>query len=158
MFSMSLLFLLAHAEEPPAHTAAGDLSEGAVVDTAWASSASVTCFSAVAARHFAGAVVFHTFEQKPSRDLVVRVTPAGALDVSVFVLQLSSMQRGARPPNVPAAWRCRTAYSAGAGKPEELTVEGYKNAYEVVVGVAAPAGVTAGTYQLEVWDRQGRAW
>lgn len=140
----------------PDTTLEGRLDEGTVIDNGWASASNVACFPGNMNSYFSGRQVPFVLAQSPSKDLVIRVTPAEGVDVSVVALQLGPTQQGKRPPNLDSAWRCTPAYAHKGAAAEALRLTGTNSPLEVVLLVVGADGRESGAFKVEVWEEAGR--
>ena len=131
----------------------GDLATGELVDLDWADQSNVACFPATEFLNFEGNHVFYAVEQPEGSVLSVTVTPDADVDVSVYMLQYGGGSRYV-PPEVPSAVTCEAGFDqtndSNPGEAESASVTATTNPYTVLIGVAGPAGVTAGAFQLSV--------
>jgi len=131
----------------------GDLAEGETVDLDWADQSSVACFPGTEFSNFEGNHVFYAVEQPEGSELTVTVTPDEGTDVSIYLLQYGTSSRYV-PPEVPTAVTCEAGFDqtndSNPGEVESAMVTATTNPYVVLIGVAAPTGVVAGSYQLQV--------
>lgn len=131
----------------------GDLATGELVDLDWADQSNVACFPGTEFLNFEGNHVFYAVEQPEGSVLSVTVTPDSDVDVSVYMLQYGGGSRYV-PPEVPSAVTCEAGFDqtndSNPGEAESASVTATTNPYTVLIGVAGPAGVTAGAFRLQV--------
>jgi len=134
-------------------TLSGELSDGTQIKNEWAAQSSVACFPATRFQHFTGPTVHHTFKQPAGSTFIIEVDPSDGVDINMYVLQLGTYEKGARPPELAAAWRCTALYDAPAGEPERFQIGAPKSEMEVVIGVVGATTETkAGKYDVKIWD------
>jgi hypothetical protein len=142
--------------ERPADTVIeGDLAKGKTIELGWAAASNVACFPAPSFAEFKGTHQFYRLKIKPSKDMVIRITPSEGTDINFYAL-LRWEEKNAEPPAITSAWRCEAAYSKPGAETMKLT--GYKNDIPVLLGVAGAKADTKGTFKVEVWEEQGRKW
>ena len=131
----------------------GDLKDGKVIDNDWADQSAVACYPGTRFQHFSGNTVFKQFSQAKGKEFIVEVDPADGVDVNMYVMQLGMVDKGSRPPELRAAWRCIALYDASAGQPERVKIGFPNSEMEVVVGiVGATKETTEGAFKVSVWD------
>ncbi len=133
----------------------GDLAAGGVVDLGWAANSSMACFPTTENLNFEGNHVVYTVALPKQSDLYVTATPSSpSLDVSVYAYQTSATSPSPVPPNVTSATSCEAGYDAkkdsNPGVAEKAHLTSTTNPYNVLIGVAGPKGVAAGSYKLLV--------
>jgi hypothetical protein len=133
---------------------AHDLAEGEVVDLAWASQSEVNCWPGNENTNFNGNHVFFATVQPANSFLTVAVTPQPGVDVSMYLMQLSSDEAPV-PPNVDRALSCDygadVQYDSNPGEVEYFSTLGYGTDVNVLIGVAGANGTTAGTFEVELF-------
>lgn len=135
-------------------SATGDLATGACTNLAFASSSQNACFPATQFAAFQGHQVAYVLADplpaKSVLDLVV--TPDAGVDVNVYGYLLGS-KSFFLPPKLPSSLACEASYANGKANPgvaESLHFENpTDSAYQVVLVVAGPSGVTSGGFSIE---------
>ncbi len=145
---------LVTVKENSTANARGTLEKGAPVDLAWASSSSVACFPATEKQNFEGNHVFYATSLPAHSMLTVKLVPANkTVDLNLYALELGTTNF-ATPPNITSAVTCEAGYDQvtdkNPGVTETVRLNATTNPYNVLIGVAGPKGVTAGSYRLEL--------
>ena len=138
----------------PVFSETHNLNEGKTIDLAWAAQSNVACFPGTATQYFNGPHKFFKRSQSVGQDLIIRVTPKGNADMSIYVLQDATGD----PPNVETAWRCSKGWKETPGTPEVMRITASDRALSVTIGVTAVGGVKDGEYTIEVWEVKGRTF
>jgi len=142
----------------PDDVISGNLSTGTVPsDVGWMDDLEYTCGTNFDDT-FTGATVYHTFAQVGATDLYVRLIPDQGLDLSLYLLQRGEGSTALPPATSaqPAAGgECRASYEddGNPSQPEAVCVYGYADRdFSVLIGVAGVGNLTAGAYELEIWE------
>lgn len=135
-------------------TVDGDLSTGKTMALDWAARSSVACFPATENANFSGNhVLYGTQIPKDSTLKITAVPKAPGVDVSLYAYEIGSTKYSV-PPNLGSVTSCEAGYDAkndsNPGASESVTLNATTNPYNVVIGVAGPAGVTSGAYTLKL--------
>lgn len=135
-------------------SARGDLAKGATMALAWAAASNVACFPATEFVNFQGNHVLYAAALPAHSELTIRLIPANkAVDVNLYALQIGGANVSV-PPGISSATTCNASYDqvhdSNPGATETVKLNSTTNPYNVVIGVAGPKGVTAGSYKLEL--------
>ncbi|MSP25099.1 MAG: hypothetical protein EXR75_08030 [Myxococcales bacterium] len=140
-------------KENSSASARGDLSKGAKMELAWANTSQVACFPATENANFQGNHVLYGSSLPARSELTIKVIPTNkTVDVSLYAIQLGTTNF-ATPPGLSSGI-CEAGYDQvsdnNPGVTETVKVVSTTNPYNVLIGVAGPKGVTAGSYKLEL--------
>jgi len=139
--------------------ATGDLAKGKIIeDLTWASSSSNACFVATQNSKYRGNHVFYATTIPPHSIMTISVLPTEeSADMSMYAYMMG-MNSHNLVPNLPQCITCEADYKwdrpwKNKVQTSERKVE-FNNptgeTYNIVIGVAAPKGVTSGTFQVKV--------
>lgn len=136
----------------------GDLADGGCLNLEFADDSDVACFPAPDFSAYEGNVVEYLLDDliTPGQEVTVTVTPEPGVDVNVFGYLVGD-DNVIVPPHVPSVLACEATPAprrlTGPGAVEALTfVNPVSNpgSYRIYFGVAGPAGVTSGGYEIAV--------
>lgn len=140
-------------------TAQGDLSEGSLMeDLSWAESSSNACFPATQNLKFRGNHMLYATTFPARSILTVTLKP----DMGDANLSLYGYMIGERMfdvvPNLPRCITCEADHKwdrpwKGKTQTSERKISFQNpttNIYNIVIGVAAPKGITSGKYKVEI--------
>lgn len=140
-------------------SAEGDLSTGKIIeDLSWASSSSNACFPATQNSKFRGNHVFFATTMPPRSIMKISVTPTDeAANLSLYAY-MTGGQEFRLVPNLPSCITCEADHKwdrpwKGKVQTHERRVQFQnpsQNTYNILIGVAAPGGVTSGAFKVEV--------
>ncbi len=139
----------------------GNLGEGRCTNLDFAADSAVACFPATRNDLFEGNHVWFALDEPMPANSVLTVTlqPDADVDLNLYGLQLGATTY-VLPPAVPGAVACEASYgplyvpgvvgdAANPGEPESVRFYNpTSNPYNVLLGVAGPAGVTSGGFEL----------
>lgn len=137
----------------------GNLAAGKIIDDlSWASSSSNACFVATQNAKFRGNHVFFATTILPHSILTISVTPTDPKgDLSMYAY-MSGLDEHRLVPDLPQCITCEADYKWDGNwknrvQTSERKVE-FNNPtsgpYNILIGVSAPKGVTAGEFVLKV--------
>ncbi|MCR9142732.1 MAG: hypothetical protein NXI24_10810 [bacterium] len=130
----------------------GDLSQGSAIENLrWASRSSVACFPATKNKSFRGSHVLYAMRLPAYSVLKITATPAPGVDVNLYAYSKGTSSHKI-PPGISRVVSCEASYNFGRPNPGEaqaVQMNAIRNPYNVVVGVAGPAGAQAGGFRLK---------
>ena len=132
-----------------------DLSEGEVIDLTWASDSSTACWVETENQNFSGSHVFFGLTQPADSYLTVAVTPEAGLDVSMYLMQMTTDLHLVPPSLSSYPNSCNVGFDpihdANPGESEFVEVLGYPTDTNVLIGIAGTDDLTAGAFELEIY-------
>lgn len=137
----------------------GDLAKGSLMeDLSWAWSSSNACFPATQGNKFKGNHVFFAMTMPKRCEMFISVTPTDAnADLSIYAYRIGSADYNL-VPDLVSCITCEADHKwDGNWKNKVQTSErkvsfqnpGTEN-YNILIGVSAPKGVTAGQFNLKI--------
>ncbi len=139
--------------------AKGDLAKGKIIeDLSWAANSSNACFVATQNTKFRGNHVFFATTILPHSIMTISVTPTDDKgDLSMYAY-MSGLDDHYLVPDLPQCITCEADYKwDGKWKNKVQTSERkveFNNPtngpYNILIGIAAPKGVTAGEFTLKI--------
>ncbi|MEW5853139.1 MAG: hypothetical protein AB2A00_30435 [Myxococcota bacterium] len=136
----------------------GSLDKGAVVeDLTWAANSSVACFPATQNERFRGNHVFYATQIPPKSIMKITVVPDDPkADMSIYAYTVGTTNY-ALPPKLSSVVSCEAEHKwdrPKKGKTQDHTrtvqLNAVGNPYNVVIAVAGPKDVKAGSYTLNI--------
>ena len=139
--------------EPNSSTAVrGNIMEGGSVSSLrWAERSSVACFPGTQFQSFQGNHLLYVTEIPPHSIMQIEMQPAADVDLNLYAYQGGGQIQ--LPPDVTSVVSCEASYNFGRpnpGEKQQVRLNAVGNGYTVVIGVAGPAGVTAGDFTLSI--------
>lgn len=134
-----------------------DLEKGAPMpDLSWASTSSMACFPATQNKKFRGHHKLYVLTMPARSEMTITLTPKGRKDMSLYAYQIGTTFFDL-PPKVARATSCEADHKwdypkkgKTQGKKRIVKLTSVNHPYNVVIGIAAPAGTTKGAFKLEV--------
>jgi hypothetical protein len=140
-------------------TVDGDLASGKLMeDLSWAASSANACFPGTQNLKFRGSHVLFATTMQPRSIMTISVKPYDeAGDLSLYAYMIGNTNFYV-VPNLPSCITCEADHKwdrprRGKVQTSERKVELQNpttNTYNVVIGVAAPKGVTSGKFKLSI--------
>lgn len=132
----------------------GNLAGGQAIPLrGWADSSQVACFPATQFEKFRGHHVLFRTQLPPTSNIEITAVPNDpSLDLSLYAVRLGANDTTTVPPKIPSAV-CEASLDYRDGKPgkaESVKFTAIRNGYNILIGVAAPQGVTSGEFTLEI--------
>ncbi len=132
----------------------GNLGNGQAIPLrGWADSSQVACFPATQFEKFRGHHVLFRTQLPPNSSIEIRAVPKDpSLDLSLYAVRLGSNDTTTVPPEIHSAV-CEASLdyrNPQPGKAESVKFMAIRNGYNILIGVAAPKGVTSGDFTLEI--------
>jgi hypothetical protein len=137
----------------------GDLSKGKLInDLTWASSSSNACFVATQNTKYRGNHVFYATTIPPHSIMNISVIPDDQkADMSMYAYMMGTSDYYV-VPDLPQCITCEADYKWDGNWKNRVQTHERKvefnnptdNTYHIVIGVAAPKGMTTGTFQVKV--------
>jgi hypothetical protein len=146
-------------DEKDSVTVQGDLAKGSLMnDLSWAWNSSNACFPGTQSNKFKGNHVFFAVTMPKQSELLISVTPTDATgDLSIYAYRIGASDYNL-VPNLGSCITCEADHKwDGNWKNKVQTSErkvsfqnpGQEN-YNILIGVSAPKGVTAGQFNLKI--------
>jgi hypothetical protein len=150
---------LVNMDEKDSVTVQGDLAKGSLMsDLSWAWSSSNACFPGTQANKFKGNHVFFAVTMPKRCEMFISVTPTDAnADLSIYAYRIGASDYNL-VPDLTSCITCEADHKwDGNWKNKVQTSErkvsfqnpGTEN-YNILIGVSAPKGITAGQFNLKV--------
>lgn len=134
-------------------SAEGNLNTGKQIELRFASRSTVACFPATQNDKFSGKHVFYALRMPAHSELTITATPRnGRTDVNLYAIQTSVGNASAVPPATVSCVSCEASFSYQGNNPgdeEQVELQSVNNEYDVIIGIAGPAGVTEGDFTLK---------
>jgi hypothetical protein len=137
----------------------GDLATGKPIkDLSWAWNSANACFPGTQAAKFMGNHVFFAVTMPPRCEMFITVTPEdGKGDLSIYAYRIGATEYNL-VPNLGSCITCEADHKwDGNWKGKVQTSErkvSFQNpgteSYNILIGVSAPKGITAGTFKVNI--------
>lgn len=130
----------------------GQIEEGVLMhDLRWAWNSSNACFVETAAPNFRGPHIQYLTTIPAYSEMTIELRPVvGAANMSLYAYSIGNDIRYA--PDLPGCISCEASFPSAyaPGSQRKVSLRAVNRSYNVVIGVAGAAGVTAGDFELVV--------